>query len=465
MTLLSMTLLSMTSLTACRDLVGNANLPAGTEEPSTYDTPAGALAQAASAQYLLQRELMDYVLMTGYLTDEFTITTKGTGITGNASENALDTRELPEGNSSTSINASGTYTQLQRLRGQARQARGMLAKYAPAVSPAVRARLYAYEAYADILLADLFCSGIPLSTLDFEKDFTYQPGSSTADVYQQAVMLLDTAETLAADSPSVQTLIQVSRGRALLGMGQYDQAAAAVASVATGDAYHLKVLFSYTDLSRGSGSMVATMSDAEGGNGLLYRSGDDPRTAWRSLFIYTSFGYTATNYPNKYNGFRSGQIHTDTIPVNSVPDSIAFTMGDWIEARLIQAEAALHDGDVQGWADILNSLRATAGPTLTPAIGVIPPLPADSTTNASAALRVDVLFHERAFWLFFTGHRNGDLRRLIRQYGRVQDQVYPAGTYLNGSSTTGLYGTDVAAPIPATESINPLFHGCLNRDA
>jgi hypothetical protein len=388
----------------------------------------------------------------------------GTGsIIGNASENALDARELPEGNSSTSINASGMYTQLQRLRGQARQARGMLAKYAPAVSPAVRARLYAYEAYADILLADLFCSGIPLSTLDFEKDFTYQPGSSTTDVYQQAVTLLDTAETLAADSPSVQTLVRVSRGRALLGMGQYDKAAAAVASVAMGDAYRLKVLFGYQNLS--SGNMVATMSDAEGGNGLLYRFGDDPRTAWRSLFIYTSYGYTATNYLDKYNGYSSGQIHTDTIPVNSVPDSIAFTMGDWIEARLIQAEAALHDGDVQGWADILNNLRATAGPTLTPAIGVIPPLPADSTTNASADLRVDVLFHERAFWLFFTGHRNGDLRRLIRQYGREQDQVYPAGAYLNGISTTGLYGTDVNAPIPATESINPLFHGCLNRDA
>ena len=28
--------------------------------------------------------------------------------------------------------------------------------------------------------------------------------------------------------------------------------------------------------------------------------------------------------------------------------------------------------------------------------------------------RVDLLFHERAFWLYLTGHRQGDLRRLIR---------------------------------------------------
>ena len=34
------------------------------------------------------------------------------------------------------------------------------------------------------------------------------------------------------------------------------------------------------------------------------------------------------------------------------------------------------------------------------------------------AAREDLMFRERAFWLFGTGHRLGDMRRMIRQYGR-----------------------------------------------
>jgi len=40
------------------------------------------------------------------------------------------------------------------------------------------------------------------------------------------------------------------------------------------------------------------------------------------------------------------------------------------------------------------------------------------TDPGTAEARVDLLFRERAFWFFLTGHRQGDLRRLIRQYGR-----------------------------------------------
>jgi hypothetical protein len=78
--------------------------------------------------------------------------------------------------------------------------------------------------------------------------------------------------------------------------------------------------------------------------------------------------------------------------------------------------------------------------------------------------RVDTMFAERAAWLFFTGHRLGDLRRLSRQYGRNPETVFPTGTYFGGAKTASFYGTAVNAPIPANERINPNFHGCLNRD-
>jgi len=44
-------------------------------------------------------------------------------------------------------------------------------------------------------------------------------------------------------------------------------------------------------------------------------------------------------------------------------------------------------------------------------------------------LQIDVMFRERAFWLYGTGTRLGDLRRLIRQYNRDQSIVFPIGPY------------------------------------
>jgi hypothetical protein len=71
------------------------------------------------------------------------------------------------------------------------------------------------------------------------------------------------------------------------------------------------------------------------------------------------------------------------------------------------------------------------------------------------------MFRERAFWLFGTGHRLGDLRRLVRQYGRGSETVFPTGNYFKG----GLYGTDVNIPVPFEERNNPNFTGCLDRGA
>ena len=80
-------------------------------------------------------------------------------------------------------------------------------------------------------------------------------------------------------------------------------------------------------------------------------------------------------------------------------------VADGIEARLIEAEALLQAADFGGMTDILNDLRDLQGLD-----------PVAEPGNQDEA--VDLLFSERAFWLFATGHRLGDMRRLIRQYGR-----------------------------------------------
>jgi hypothetical protein len=86
--------------------------------------------------------------------------------------------------------------------------------------------------------------------------------------------------------------------------------------------------------------------------------------------------------------------------------------------------------------------------------------------------RQNVLFRERAYWLFLTAHRVGDLRRMIRQYGRGAETVFPTGAYSSNGRTT-IYGTDTSFPIPVEELNNPEvpqnpppnLKGCINRDA
>lgn len=452
----------MLTFTGCKDLVGDPKLPAGSEDPATYNTPTGALQLTATAKAMFEDILAKTTLESGVIADELT----------NANPqliDSVDARYLPE---NTSHPTDQMYQQLQALRAQARQARGVATKYAPALSPAVRAQLFAWEAYAELTLADLFCSGVPLSTMNFERDFTYQPGSTTAQLYTHAITLLDSARTLAADSVDVQTLLTVGKGRALLALGQYQAAADDVSTVPTSAAYRVRVSFTFNNFTQSllTTNQLVTVADREGVNGLAYRGSGDPRTASDTATFTVTFGSRVQIfYPNKYR---------DIVPLVGA-DSTWFTLASGTEARLIQAEAALHAGDVGTWLATLNTLRTNGDFTTTSSanpdsIGVV-----DTTWSAgtggvanlrplndpgTVTARTDTMFAERAAWLFLTGHRLGDMRRLSRQYSRAPGHVFPAGPYVSGVVTTGFYGTDVNAPVPETERINPYFHGCLNRE-
>jgi hypothetical protein len=83
------------------------------------------------------------------------------------------------------------------------------------------------------------------------------------------------------------------------------------------------------------------------------------------------------------------------------------------------------------------------------------------TDPGTAAGRVDLLFRERAFWLYGTGSRLSDLRRMVRQYGRNAETVFPSGAYFRA----GTYGTDVNFAVPTVENQNPNFTACTDRNA
>ena len=89
--------------------------------------------------------------------------------------------------------------------------------------------------------------------------------------------------------------------------------------------------------------------------------------------------------------------------------------------------------------DILNELRDGIG---------LDPLPSPS----AGAEAEDQLFSERAFWLYATGHRLGDMRRLVRQYRRDRSSL-SGGRLPPGRS----FGDVVAFPVPVNENNNPDF--------
>jgi len=120
-----------------------------------------------------------------------------------------------------------------------------------------------------------------------------------------------------------------------------------------------------------------------------------------------------------------------------------------LDARLIEAEGLLRAGDYPGMMTILNGLRA-AGLKLGEIQLKTTDLPALATPTTPAAAE-QLYFREKAFWTFSRGQRLGDMRRLIRQYGRAANTVFPTGPW----HKAGSYGSDVTIPLPLAEQNNP----------
>ncbi|MGZ8412865.1 MAG: hypothetical protein ACXW05_09040, partial [Gemmatirosa sp.] len=163
---------------------------------------------------------------------------------------------------------------------------------------------------------------------------------------------------------------------------------------------------------------------------------------------------------------------TNTVAFNNQPglrvqilwderaDPVALVTG--IQARLIEAEAALRGSTPANAITILNSLRSSV--TTLPGVGGAITLPALADPGTQDG-RVNLLFRERAFWNYGLGMRLGDLRRLVRQYNRPAASVFPSGAYGNSGLN---YGNDVNFPIPQSERNNPEFGqegSCIDRNA
>jgi len=131
-----------------------------------------------------------------------------------------------------------------------------------------------------------------------------------------------------------------------------------------------------------------------------------------------------------------------------------------LEARVIRAEGLLAAGVSNAYIALLDSLRANP-PSYVLGNNVATPVMGALTDPVTAAARVDQFFKERAYWLWLTGHRLGDMRRLMRSYGRTEAQVFPTGGYFKQNLQYD--GSDVNFPVPIDEENNPDFNQCLDR--
>ena len=292
--------------------------------------------------------------------------------------------------------------------------------------------------FSYVLFGENYCSGVPFSTIDAGGNITYGDPQTRDEVLQIAVAKFDSAITIATaqEDADLLNLARVGKARALLDLNQADAAATAASEVP--GSFQYLVRSSSNSLRQNNGiwnytanTFAFSVPEREGGNGLPYITANDPRL---DVVVTGQLGFdraTPFNLQLKY------------------PDQQAnVVLASGIEARLIEAEAQFRAGTPGPAIATLNALRAFAG--LNPLV--------DPGTDIE---RTNLLFQERAFWMWGTAHRLGDMRRLVRQYSRTEDTVFPIGEYHKG----GEYGSDVNFPVSSDERNNPKFTGCIDRSA
>ncbi len=333
----------------------------------------------------------------------------------------------------------GPFRNLNRVRTQAALAIDGLRTYVPTALSDL-ARMFDFIAYVQVLLGEHYCNGVPLSSISGTTVIDGDPLSNDS-LFKLAAANADSALSIVrgSDSTRVANFANLIKGRALLDRGDTAGARAAVTGVPRSFRYDVTHSLNVNDnqiWALNASSRRYTMGDLEGVTGLPYVTGD------------------SIKYPIILpGGFTGKQLGDPRLPTKTGPDGIFDTafpikvirQGVWgrtsnvtiasgVEARLIVAEVP-----VQG-----TKLAPLTDPG---------PSPKDS-------LRVDMLFRERGFWLFSTGHRLGDMRRLLRQYARADSTVYPHGLWFKG----GPYGDAIQMVLPVEELNNTNFHGCADRN-
>lgn len=371
----------------------------------------------------------------------------------------IDARTIPEENGAILT----VFRYAQRARNWAEIASSQFAG-SPQANTADHALVTNLAGYSHFLLADNFCSGVPLSRTTIEGDLEFESGQTTSAVFEIALSRFTDAAAIAqaAGDQHQLDLARVGQARALLNLGRISEAASVAAQVTPGFVHSVD----YSDNASGQFNGIwaqinsqrrASIASSEGSVNLglnFFNRGEstaadmtiDPRVPVLSRTIGSG-----TQFPV----FRTGKYDERgrDIPVAS-----------YVEAQLIVAEGLLDHGNSNAYLAVLNELRADVESHLED-LGV--PITGEATLApltdpGTPEERILQLYEERAFWLHLTGQRLGDLRRLIRHYEFNQNEVFPTGITIIGWPI----GTDVNFPVPFIEGNNPeIDKTCIDRNA
>jgi hypothetical protein len=391
-------------------------------------------------------------LFGGLLTDEW-----GTASTF-VQNDEVDKRAIGFSNSTVTF----AFRKLHRVRTAVNQAIPLMAEFRPTEATQIAELLFA-RAFAEMQLASDFCSGIPFSDAATDDGtILYGDPISTDSAFRLAIATADSGMSLitTTDTQALNILngMRIIKARALLGLDRKAEAGALAALVPANHIYNHT--FSTTTGSSViwgqpfSGSRYVVGDSVDGNdrsirvfNSIPFFTLKDPRVP--SFYTITTSGGRPDTAKSQDGTTLSRRLGTaSNAPMYNQFTQVAVTRA--LDARLIEAEAQLAAGN-PAWLTTLNALRASAqtiGTITTPVMTAL----ADPGTPAA---RVDLLFREKAMWTYTRGYRLGDMRRLIRYYGRAADTVFPVGNHYRG----GTYGTDINLPVPQAEQNNPKYSG------
>ena len=359
-----------------------------------------------------------------------------------------DQRHIQENNGQ----VTGMLYRLYRTRIRAAEAITALNKYSPA-NRSLIGEMYFAKGFAEMQLAQDFCNGIPVSNLVNGVPQAGEPETG-AKVFTRALASYDSAIAFANGTDARSVLIgraaRIGKARAQLGLKQYAEAANTVAGIPTSFAYtHTFSLTTGTNTIWGQGFSAAR-----------YVVGDSLEGNARNIYVKNALPFVSAKDPRLpveliASNAQDGQTRVRRTPLYGQLTAVEVVNG--IDARMVEAEAAIAAGDPARFLAIHNALRAAP-----PKLGEVQPAAlAPLVDPGTDAGRVSLQFREKAFWTFSRGQRLGDMRRLVRQYGRAVTDVFPVGIHYKG----GDYGADVNFPIVTDERNNPLFKGCIDRSA
>ncbi len=420
----------LVSATSCDSLVEvtdpdivtpeSLNSPAGIETLKAGSL--GDLSVAMSGSAAGHGATTGLIVMSGLMSDEYDYS--GTFPT----RREADTRNLQNVN----FSMNRIFGNLHRARAGAEATIDLAVNFGGV--PEVESEMQSLVGFSYIMFGETFCSGVPFSKVSADGgEIQYGNPLTTDEMFNTAILWFDQAISSAGSNSRLANLARIGKSRALLDLGQISAASADLGSIPTEFEYNIEHSVNSRRQENGIYIMSTvrrqfSIADGKGINGIQYRSAMDPRTPWDGG---TAFGQDdITLYYNQL------KYTSSSAPV---------VLASGIEARLMEAEVAASNGNNDQVQSIHNALRATIG------------LSELDFSGMSSQELLLAHFEERAFWLYSTGHRLGDLRRLVDVYNMPPSAVFPWGDYFKG----GQYGTTLSFPVPESESNNPNYAGCL----